>query len=94
MGWETRGDKRYYYRKARGADGRVRSTYCGGGERGLAAEREDRERERPRSVAPADVDPCAAPAAPLVSEPPSAEVPGTPPTIEDVVALVHAGLAW
>ncbi|HEX3560334.1 MAG TPA: hypothetical protein VHU19_14095 [Pyrinomonadaceae bacterium] len=44
MGWEIRRGRRYYYRKVRGASGRWRSLYCGGGERGLAAEREDLER--------------------------------------------------
>ena len=37
MGWETRRDGRsYYYRKERGADGRVRSVYCGGESEPLA----------------------------------------------------------
>lgn len=44
MGWEQRKGKLYYYRKERGADGRVRSIYCGAGERGELAAREDAER--------------------------------------------------
>ena len=47
MGWEMRRGKRVYYRKewvpdpkARGG-GRVRSVYCGSGERGELAARED-----------------------------------------------------
>ena len=44
MGWELRRGKRYYYRKVRGADGRVRSIYCGTGERAEAAAREDERR--------------------------------------------------
>ena len=32
MGWETRKGQSYYYRKERGADGRVRSVYVGTGE--------------------------------------------------------------
>jgi hypothetical protein len=43
MGWETRGGKRYYYRKERRA-GRVRSIYCGSGGRGERAAREDEAR--------------------------------------------------
>ena len=50
MGWETRRGRRYYYRKERGKDGRVRSVYCGGGERGELAAREDELR---RSTTPA-----------------------------------------
>lgn len=44
MGWEKRGAKLVYYRKERGTDGRVRSVYCGSGERGELAAREDAER--------------------------------------------------
>lgn len=44
MGWETRRGKRYYYRKVRGEDGRVRSIYMGCGERALQAAREDEAR--------------------------------------------------
>lgn len=44
MGWATRKGKRYYYRKERDADGRVRSIFCGGGERGEAAARADEAR--------------------------------------------------
>ena len=47
MGWEKRHGKRVYYRKQRYRDGegrsRVRSIYCGSGERGERAAREDRE---------------------------------------------------
>jgi hypothetical protein len=43
MGWELRRGKRVYYRKVREA-GRVRSVYCGAGERGEAAAREDEAR--------------------------------------------------
>lgn len=51
MGWETRNGKRVYYRKVR-EGGRVRSIYCGGGERGEAAAREDEAR---RACATAEV---------------------------------------
>ena len=44
MGWETRRGKRYYYRKIWVGDGKVKSVYCGSGERGEAAAREDEER--------------------------------------------------
>ncbi len=45
MGWEVRAGRRYYYRKERDPQtGRVRSVYCGGGEKGEAAEREDERR--------------------------------------------------
>jgi hypothetical protein len=44
MGWERRRSKLVYYRKVRGADGKPRSIYCGSGERGEQAAREDRER--------------------------------------------------
>ncbi len=45
MGWEVRAGSRYYYRKERDPQtGRVRSVYCGGGEKGEAAEREDERR--------------------------------------------------
>jgi hypothetical protein len=45
MGWEMRGGTRVYYRKQRDPDtGRVRSIYCGSGERGELAAREDRAR--------------------------------------------------
>lgn len=44
MGWEIRRGKRYYYRKERRPDGRVRSIYCGTGERGEAAAAEDEAR--------------------------------------------------
>jgi hypothetical protein len=51
MGWEIRNGKRVYYRKVR-EGGRVRSVYCGAGERGRQAAREDSERRgakrRPR----------------------------------------------
>ena len=45
MGWEMRNRKRVYYRKERYRDeegrSRVRSIYCGSGERGERAARED-----------------------------------------------------
>jgi hypothetical protein len=45
MGWETRRGKLVYYRKERYRDAegrsRVRSVYCGSGERGKRAARED-----------------------------------------------------
>jgi len=62
MGWETRRGKRYYYRKEWIKGGRVRSIYCGGGERGARAEAED-ERRRGGEVAPVETMPAAAPAA-------------------------------
>jgi hypothetical protein len=46
MGWEKRGKdgkRLVYYRKTRVGE-RVVSIYCGSGERGRAAEREDQER--------------------------------------------------
>jgi hypothetical protein len=46
MGWEKRGKDRkrlVYYRKRR-VNGRVVSIYCGPGDRGRAAEREDQKR--------------------------------------------------
>lgn len=43
MAWEVRRGKRVYYRKVR-EGGRVRSIYCGPGERGEAAAREDAAR--------------------------------------------------
>ena len=49
MGWELRRGKPAYYRKVREGR-RVRSVYCGGGERGERAAREDAER-RARSGA-------------------------------------------
>lgn len=49
MRWETRNGKPVYYRKVR-EGGRVRSVYCGSGERGEAAAREDARR---RASAPA-----------------------------------------
>jgi hypothetical protein len=51
MGWEKRGSKLVYYRKERGAAGRVRSVYCGSGERGELAAREDAERRSTRGAA-------------------------------------------
>jgi hypothetical protein len=50
MGWEQRNGRRCYYRKRR-VGGRVRSIYCGSGERGEAAEREDVERRAQRVAA-------------------------------------------
>lgn len=56
MGWEWRGRRLVYYRKER--DGRrVRSIYCGPGERGERAAREDEERRLLRGKAPATVAP-------------------------------------
>src|SRR2546423_14374758 len=43
MGWEKRRGKSYYYRKV-WREGRVVSVYCGGGERGMQAAREDQQR--------------------------------------------------
>ena len=43
MGWEVRRGERCYYRKLREGRG-VRSVYCGPGERGEAAAREDEKR--------------------------------------------------
>ncbi len=43
MGWETRNGKQYYYRKVR-VGGRVRSVYCGTGERARLAAMEDERR--------------------------------------------------
>ena len=43
MGWELRRGKRVYYRKVREGS-RVRSIYCGSGERGETAALEDEER--------------------------------------------------
>ena len=45
MGWELRRGKLVYYRKVRDGS-RVRSVYCGAGERGEEAEREEEERRR------------------------------------------------
>lgn len=52
MGWERRGKKGrlVYYRKVR-VGGKVKSVYCGSGERGRAAEREDLERRQALSLA-------------------------------------------
>jgi hypothetical protein len=46
MGWERRGKggKRLVYIRKKRFGGRVTSIYCGSGERGRAAEREDLER--------------------------------------------------
>lgn len=61
MGWELRGGKRFYYRKEKYRDAsgrsRVRSIYCGSGERGEAAAREDEERRRGASLSMSE--PCA-----------------------------------
>ena len=63
MGWETRRGKRVYYRKVRGEDGRVHSVYCGSGERGEQAAREDAlQRETP--AAHSSEQPAESPAAP------------------------------
>lgn len=80
MGWELRRGKRVYYRKVR-EGGRVRSVYCGAGERGERAAREDEERRaRATAVASAVAEPEAVvppPAAPspirraLLEPPPS-----------------------
>jgi hypothetical protein len=68
MGWEMRRGKRVYYRKVR--EGRsVRSLYCGSGEKGEAAAREDAERRADADVAHAPQTDasaaCATEAAPL-----------------------------
>ena len=78
MGWETRRGKRVYYRKVReGAS--VRSVYCGSGERGELAAREDAEKRaervahavahggedsrKPETASPSPVEEAAPPAA-------------------------------
>ena len=53
MGWETRGNKRFYYRKVR-VGNRVRSAYCGSGARGELAAMEDQQR-RSTTPVPASV---------------------------------------
>lgn len=56
MGWETRRGKRVYYRKVREGS-RVRSIYCGAGERGELAAHEDAERRAAnRSIRVAHVE--------------------------------------
>jgi hypothetical protein len=56
MGWETRRGERYYYRKERDPQtGRVRSIYCGGGERGEQAAREDETRRCSTTVDVANI---------------------------------------
>ncbi|MGB8510258.1 MAG: hypothetical protein WCD76_17910 [Pyrinomonadaceae bacterium] len=55
MGWETRRGQRVYYRKMR-QGARVRSIYCGMGERGEAAAREDAERRRAHDEKASDVE--------------------------------------
>lgn len=49
MGWETKGDKRYYYRKKR-VGGRIVSEYVGSGDIGEQAERADREAKQRRKA--------------------------------------------
>jgi hypothetical protein len=71
MGWETRKGHSYYYRKERGADGRVRSIYFGSGERAEAAAREDEER-RTQSVKVKDKRDVAQ--LPDVAQPPATEI--------------------
>jgi hypothetical protein len=60
MGWEMRRGKRVYYRKVR-EGGRVRSIYCGSGERGEEAAREDEARRLAKLSAAASPAPCATP---------------------------------
>lgn len=69
MGWERRGKNRLvYYRKERYTDeqgrSRVRSIYCGSGERGSAAEREAQERREGARQRPAEI-----PEAPSLTQP-------------------------
>ena len=61
MGWELRRGKLVYYRKMRDG-GRVRSVYCGSGERGERAAREDEERRDAKRAAATPVT-CATPEA-------------------------------
>ena len=78
MGWELRRGTLIYYRKER--DGRrVRSIYCGSGERGEAAAREDEE-QRAARLARATVTPTPRPAAPSLkpAAPPVAAHPPAP----------------
>jgi hypothetical protein len=85
MGWELRRGKLVYYRKVR--DGkRVRSVYCGTGERGERAAREDEERRRAKLAPPAGVscaapEPVAPPAARAVEPPCTADAPVPPPAL-------------
>jgi hypothetical protein len=73
MGWELRRGKLVYYRKVRDGS-RVRSVYCGAGERGEQAAREDEERRKAklaRQVQTTNAPPApAAPPAVSVAEPP------------------------
>ena len=61
MGWEMRRGKLVCYRKVREGR-RVRSVYCGPGERGERAAREDEERRRAKPAAATPVA-CATPEA-------------------------------
>ncbi|MCA1633430.1 MAG: hypothetical protein LC802_06855 [Acidobacteria bacterium] len=82
MGWELRRGKRVYVRKVR-EGARVRSIYCGAGERGKQAAREDKERRaaqrpprvrlfrRPKRPAPPPVVVAPEPAPVLVPPPPA-----------------------
>lgn len=69
MGWEMRRGKRVYYRKVREGR-RVRSVYCGTGERGEQAAREDAARRAARLRSPVgaavELPPVVAPSAPVV----------------------------
>lgn len=49
MAWETRGQRRYYYRGRR-EQGRVIKVYVGGGAAGEQAAREDEQRQIARAV--------------------------------------------
>ena len=44
MGWEVRRGKRFYYRKVRLPDGRVRSIYFGNGHAAMVACQQDEQR--------------------------------------------------
>jgi hypothetical protein len=79
MGWELRRGKQVYYRKVREADGRVRSIYCGSGERREQAAREDEERRAVR-VAHTQKVPQTATSADATIQPPQ------PITLEEIVA--------
>jgi hypothetical protein len=68
VGWETRRGKPVYYRKVR-EGARVRSVYCGPGERGERAAREDAQR---RALAKGPGAPCESAARPEEQAAPAA----------------------